>query len=230
VPTEEKEKLVQEVFSSVANRYDLMNDLMSFGLHRLWKKHLIRAINPCGYEHLLDVAGGTGDIAQGFLTAGGSQATVCDLNQEMLEAGRKKYPDTAMTWVHGNAEILPFDDDIFDLYTISFGIRNVSNINQVLCEAYRVLKPGGRFFCLEFSQVTMPILRKIYDIYSFSIIPKIGGIIAQDQESYQYLVESIKLFPAAPRLASMIQEAGFCQVSYEKLTFGVVAIHTGVKE
>ncbi len=229
VPAPAKEGMVQEVFSSVAPKYDIMNDLMSLGLHRRWKKQLISAMNPCGYESLLDVAGGTGDVACAFLESGGLSATVCDLNQNMLKAGQAKHPQSAIEWVHGNAEALPFADESFDFYAISFGIRNVSNMQQALTEAYRVLKPGGKFFCLEFSQVTMPVFKMVYEAYSFKLIPQIGAVVAGDKAAYQYLVESIKLFPAAPRFAALIEEAGFIDVSYEKLTFGVVAIHMGTR-
>ena len=229
VETTEKEPLVQSVFSSVASNYDLMNNLMSFGLHKQWKKALIAEISPGPDETLIDVAGGTGDVAHGFLQAGGGGATVVDLNQEMLAVGRQKLASQRLEWVHANAQELPFHDNSFDYYTISFGLRNVTHIDMVLREAFRVLKPGGKFLCLEFSQVTTPILRKIYDFYSFRVIPTMGKLVASDEEAYRYLVESIKGFEPAPRLVKLIEAAGFSNVYYIKLTFGVVAIHIGYK-
>ncbi len=225
----QKEPMVQGVFSSVASKYDLMNDLMSFGLHKTWKRDLISEISPAHNETLLDVAGGTGDVAHRFLQAGGGRAVVVDLNKNMLEAGKAKLSDPRISWVHANAESLPFEDNSFDYYTISFGIRNVTNIEKAISEAYRVLKPLGKFLCLEFSQVNTPILSKLYELYSFNVIPKIGKMIANDEGAYRYLVESIKNFEPAPRFAKMIEQAGFDNVRYSKLTFGVVAIHIGYK-
>jgi demethylmenaquinone methyltransferase/2-methoxy-6-polyprenyl-1,4-benzoquinol methylase len=225
----QKESLVQGVFSSVAPKYDIMNDLMSFGLHKIWKRDLISEISPSGGDILLDVAGGTGDVAHRFLQAGGSSAVVVDLNEEMLKEGQAKLSDPRLSWVHANAEALPFEDNSFDYYTISFGIRNVTNIDKALAEAYRVLKPMGKFLCLEFSQVNTPVLSRLYDFYSFNIIPKIGKMVAGDEEAYRYLVESIKNFEPAPRFAKLIEHAGFESVGYTKLTFGVVAIHVGYK-
>jgi demethylmenaquinone methyltransferase/2-methoxy-6-polyprenyl-1,4-benzoquinol methylase len=225
----EKEPLVQGVFSSVASKYDLMNDLMSFGLHKSWKQDLINEMSPSKDDILLDVAGGTGDVAHRFLKAGGGSAVVVDLNEQMLEAGKAKFSDSRLAWVHANAEQLPFADESFDYYTISFGIRNVTNMDRALLEAFRVLKPMGKFLCLEFSQVNTPILSKLYDLYSFNVIPKIGKVIAGDEGAYQYLVESIKNFEPAPRFAKLIENAGFYDVDYIKLTFGVVAIHFGYK-
>ncbi len=229
VDAAQKEPLVQGVFSSVASKYDLMNDLMSFGLHKAWKRTLINEISPCREDILLDVAGGTGDVAHRFLQAGGGSAVVADLNKEMLAAGKAKLSDSRLSWVHTNAEQLPFEDESFDYYTISFGIRNVTNIDKALSEAFRVLKPMGKFLCLEFSQVNTPVLSKIYDTYSFNVIPKIGKVIAGDEDAYRYLVESIKNFEPAPRFAKLIERAGFQNVNYMKLTFGVVAIHFGYK-
>ncbi len=233
VAEEQKQPLVQEVFSQVANHYDLMNDLMSFGLHRLWKRRLIAELpSDCDME-LLDVAGGTGDIARQFIDSGGAYATVCDLNQEMLNAGQKRLynQDCAkyMKWVQGNAQQLPFADNSYDYYSISFGIRNVTNIEQALSEAHRVIKRGGKFVCLEFSNVSYASLARLYELYSFRIIPKIGGLIAGNRDAYQYLVESIRQFPKAPAFAAMIEDAGFVDVRYTKLTFGIVAIHIGYK-
>jgi len=229
VEVEKKETLVQEVFSKVAPKYDIMNDLMSFGLHRLWKDEAIKELMPSSDEVLLDVAGGTGDISWKFLQAGGGHATVFDLNKGMLEAGQKKYSSEKMTWVHGNAEKLPFDDDTFDFYTISFGIRNVTNIEAALKEAHRALKPGGKFICLEFSNVSNDLVKKFYDFYSFTIIPSIGKFIANSSESYDYLVESIRKFPNAITFEKMIKDAGFNCTEYRKMCFGVVAIHVGYK-
>lgn len=227
VSAAEKEGLVQNVFSNVAKNYDLMNDMMSLGWHRIWKHDLINEISPSQHENLLDVAGGTGDIASRFLKAGGGHATVVDLNNQMLVEGQKKFPHAKISWVHANAENLPFPDNSFDYYTISFGIRNVTNIEQALKEAYRVLKPTGKFMCLEFSNVNNSVVAKLYDWYSLNIIPIIGEKIAQDREAYQYLVESIRKFPKAAKFASMVKAAGFTNVEFKKLTFGVVALHIG---
>lgn len=226
---EKKEKMVQDVFSTVAKKYDIMNDLMSFGLHRLWKSEVIKELRPDSELSLLDVAGGTGDIANKFLNAGGGTATILDLNKEMLEAGKLKYPNSKAKWVHGNAEKLPFKANTFDLYTISFGIRNVTNIDKALEEAFRALKPGGRFVCLEFSNVSNDFIKKFYDFYSFKIIPFIGKKVAKSSESYDYLVESIRKFPTAIKFKQMILDAGFAEVEYRKFSFGVVAMHIGYK-
>ena len=238
VPLGDKQTLVNDVFHSVAARYDLMNDLMSAGLHRLWKDAMITALNPPRGDTpfaLLDVAGGTGDIsfraaqAAGF----GFHATVCDINTDMLEVGRdravKLNLDDRVTFVEGNAETLTFADRSFDAYTIAFGIRNVPRIDVALREAHRVLKPGGRFLCLEFSRVDLPVLEKIYDAYSFHVIPRIGERVAGDRDSYQYLVESIRKFPSPEAFARMIAAAGFSHVSHRRLSGGIVAIHSGWK-
>lgn len=229
VEVAQKQPLVQQVFSSVAPKYDLMNDLMSFGLHRLWKKEMLKEINPAPHEKLLDVAGGTGDISHLFLQKGGLDATVADLNKNMLAQGRIKFPESNINWVHANAEGLPFEDNSFDYYSISFGIRNVTHIDKALKEAYRTLKIGGKFVCLEFSNVSNDTIRKLYDWYSFNLIPKIGSKIAGDKEAYQYLVESIRKFPPASKFEFMMKQAGLELVEYRKLTFGVVAIHTAYK-
>lgn len=233
VPQEKKEVMVQQVFSSVARHYDVMNDLMSMGLHHLWKRDLVEELRPG--NHLLDIAGGTGDIARKFVQGGDKTAVVFDLNKEMLEVGRKKALDENylwrdnLVWCHGNAEELPFPDASFDLCTISFGIRNVTNISKALQEAYRVLKPGGKFVCLEFSDVSNPALTKLYDFYSLKCIPALGGFISKDRDAYKYLVESIRRFPNAQLFANMLEEAGFQSVWFSKKTFGVVALHTGYK-
>ena len=235
VPLEDKQALVDDVFHSVARRYDLMNDLMSFGLHRAWKDALITALNPPKRAPfaLLDVAGGTGDIAFRALEAGGDQTrvTVCDINHDMLAVGRERAAKLAdgdlMTFAEGNAESLPFTDKSFDAVTIAFGIRNVPRIDAALAEAFRVLKIGGKFLCLEFSAVDVPGLDRLYDFYSFNVIPALGRTVAGDAESYRYLVESIRRFPKPDAFADMLRAAGFGRVSYQQMTGGVVALHSG---
>jgi demethylmenaquinone methyltransferase/2-methoxy-6-polyprenyl-1,4-benzoquinol methylase len=236
VPVEEKQRLVDDVFHSVARRYDLMNDLMSAGLHRAWKDALVNAINPPKSDRdfrLLDVAGGTGDIAFRVIEAGGAgtDATILDINGGMLEVGReraqKRGLEHAVTFVEANAEKLPLPDRTFDAYSIAFGIRNVPRIDAALREAYRVLRPGGHFLCLEFSSVDLPGLDKIYDLYSFNAIPAIGRAVTGDAESYRYLVESIRKFAKPDAFAAMMREAGFGRVSYTKMTGGMVALHSG---
>ncbi len=238
VREEERQGLVNDVFSKVAERYDLMNDLMSGGLHRLWKSDFVSMLNPpkgASAFRLLDVAGGTGDIAMRALAAGGpnTRAVICDISPEMLDVGRRRVADAGLsdriTLIEGNAETLQFDDKSFDAYTISFGIRNVTHIDVALREAFRVLKTGGRFLCLEFSEVQVPILDRIYDFHSFEIIPRLGKLTAGDAQPYQYLVESIRKFPKQEAFAQMIRDAGFQNVSYRNLTGGVAAIHSGWK-
>ena len=229
----ERQGLVNEVFAKVARRYDLMNDLMSGGLHRLWKAELINTLappkGPAPFA-LLDVAGGTGDVAFRFLDAAGpgASAVLCDISPEMLAAGKARAgARNGLTFVQGNAEALPFEDRRFDAYTIAFGIRNVTHIGKALSEAFRVLKPGGRFLCLEFSSVEVPLLDTLYDAYSFNAIPALGGLVAGDAQAYRYLVESIRRFPGQERFAAMIREAGFERVRYRNLTGGIAAIHSG---
>ena len=228
-----RQGLVNEVFSKVASRYDLMNDLMSGGLHRLWKADLVTALAPPKSDApfaLIDVAGGTGDIATRFLDAAGNgaTATICDISKEMMDEGKKRADGRErLSFVQGNAESLPFEDRRFDAYTIAFGIRNVTHIDAALKEAYRVLKPGSRFLCLEFSNVEMPLLDRLYDAYSFNAIPALGRLVAGDAESYRYLVESIRRFPDQERFAGMIKKAGFERVRYRNLTGGIAAIHSG---
>lgn len=234
VEADEKTQLVHSVFDSVASRYDLMNDLMSGGIHRIWKDRFIRQIRPRNGLKYLDVAGGTGDIAFRIKKAAPkADITLCDLTREMLSVGRDRAIDHGwlgdFEWITGNAESLPFEDNSFDVYTISFGLRNVTRIDTALTEAYRVLKPGGRFYCLEFSHVEEPFLRKIYDTYSFKVIPEIGKVVAKDRDSYQYLVESIRKFPKQRELTRRMGEAGFRNSRYFNLTFGIAAIHTGWK-
>jgi demethylmenaquinone methyltransferase/2-methoxy-6-polyprenyl-1,4-benzoquinol methylase len=232
VPREDKEPLVRQVFDSVAPRYDLMNDLMSLGVHRLWKAELVRLVAPRAGQALLDVAGGTGDVAFRLQDrAPKARLTVCDINEKMLSAGRDRAIDDGrlhgLDWVVGNAETLPFASSRFDAYTIAFGLRNVTDIDAALIEARRVLKPGGRFFCLEFSQVVLPWLKDIYDRYSFTVLPFLGGIVANDRESYRYLAESIRKFPPQEELRARLQAAGLEQARYRNMTGGVVAIHSG---
>ena len=236
VPLADKQTLVNDVFHSVASRYDLMNDLMSGGLHRVWKDIMINTLNPPKSERpyaLLDVAGGTGDIAFRAAQASGEgfRATVCDINADMLTVGRdraeKRRLDDRVSFVEGNAEELAFPDRAFDGYTIAFGIRNVPRIDRALKEAYRVLKPGGRFLCLEFSSVNVPGLDRLYDLFSFRVIPELGRAVTGDAESYRYLVESIRQFPKPAAFADMIGEAGFSRVNWQTLTGGIVALHSG---
>lgn len=267
---EDKAKKVYQVFENVAQKYDVMNDAMSLGVHRLWKDFLLHVMHPQPGARLLDVAGGTGDIAFRFLEytksqeermrrreamamqtpswtdistkyshqeedaeTVESQAVVCDINKEMLGVGKQKADSLGITsglsWVVGDAEELPFDDDQFDIYTIAFGIRNVTHIEQALQEAQRVLKPGGRFMCLEFSKVSNPILSKLYDAYSFQVIPVLGEVIAGDWKSYQYLVESIRKFPDQEEFKAMIEDAGFYCVRYYNVNGGIVCLHSGFK-
>uniref|UniRef100_A0A5B6YFW8 2-methoxy-6-polyprenyl-1,4-benzoquinol methylase, mitochondrial n=1 Tax=Davidia involucrata TaxID=16924 RepID=A0A5B6YFW8_DAVIN len=253
VREEEKGQLVGNVFSSVASNYDLMNDFMSGGLHRLWKDRLVSKLNPFpGMKHL-DVAGGTGDVAFRILETINSvncratqdvvqdnlqeetQIYVCDINSNMLNVGKKRAQerglgeDRSLKWVKGDAEALNFEDDSMDGYTIAFGIRNVTHIEKVLAEAYRVLRRGGRFLCLELSHIEVPVFKQLYDYYSFLVIPVLGELVTGDRESYQYLVESIRRFPSQEKFASMIADAGFQKVEYENLVGGVVAIHSGLK-
>jgi demethylmenaquinone methyltransferase/2-methoxy-6-polyprenyl-1,4-benzoquinol methylase len=235
VPLEEKQGLVDDVFHSVARRYDLMNDLMSFGLHRAWKDALVTTVNaPKNLSFaLLDIAGGTGDIALRVIESGGAEtrATICDINPDMLAVGRERAIarslGNAVTFAEANAEALPFKDKSFDAVTIAFGIRNVPRIEQALAEAYRVVKIGGKFVCLEFSAVDVPGLDRLYDFYSFNIIPALGRAVAGDAHSYRYLVESIRRFPKAQTFAAMMRAAGFARVSFQQMTGGIVALHSG---
>ena len=234
VPEGEKAGMVHGVFSRVANRYDLMTELMSAGIHRLWKDAMMDWLAPRPGQELLDVAGGTGDIAFRFLRrARGATATVLDMTEPMLVEGQKRaeaeHLADRLTWVVGDAMALPFADNTFDVYTISFGIRNVTRIPDALSEAFRVLKPGGRIMVLEFSQLPDPGLQWLYDRYSFNVIPVMGKIVANDRESYQYLVESIRKFPDQETFAGMIRAAGFNLVKYRNLTMGVAALHSGWK-
>jgi len=236
VPAAEKAGMVREVFESVAPRYDLMNDLMSGGVHRLWKNALVDKVNPRPGESLLDVAGGTGDIAFRLLQrvadkGGEAEVTVCDINTAMLGVGRDRAVDRGLlrglSWATGDAESLPFPDRSFDAYTIAFGLRNVTNIDKALADAWRVLKPGGRFFCLEFSKVISAPIGRVYDAYSERALPFFGRLVARDAESYRYLHESIRRFPPQPELAKRMRAAGFESVAWRNMTLGVVALHSG---
>lgn len=236
VPEDQRQGLVNRVFASVAERYDLMNDLMSGGLHRLWKRDFVAMIDcPKGRApfRLIDVAGGTGDIALRYARGCGENcsAVILDISPQMLAVGKRRVADAGLarriTCVEGNAEALPFENGAFDAYTIAFGIRNVTHIDAALGEAYRVLKHGGRFLCLEFSQVNVPILDALYDFHSTEVIPRLGKVVAGEETSYRYLVESIRKFPKQEAFAAMIGAAGFERVAYRNLTGGIAAIHSG---
>ncbi|PIK47711.1 putative 2-methoxy-6-polyprenyl-1,4-benzoquinol methylase, mitochondrial [Apostichopus japonicus] len=260
VSKEEKTKRVHEVFTKVAEKYDVMNDAMSLGIHRIWKDYFMQKLTPMPGTKLLDVAGGTGLIrvilanskkmknleswpqnpteAEGDTSSSDEEGdshhvTVCDINKNMLDVGQKRAAQRGLmegiSWVEGNAEELPFDSDSMDAYTIAFGIRNVTRVQKALDEAYRVLKPGGRFMCLEFSEVKNPLVKNAYDLYSFQVIPALGQILAGDWNSYQYLIESIRKFPPQEEFAYMIEEAGFACVTVENLSGGIAAIHSGFK-
>lgn len=230
VDPDTKQGLVRGVFESVAGRYDLMNDLMSGGIHRLWKDHLTDLIRPKACDLLLDVAGGTGDVAFRFRRKGGGPVIVCDLTEAMLRVGRDRAVDqgllTGIEWVTGDAEALPIASNSIDVYTIAFGLRNVTRIDRALAEAARVLKPGGRFFCLEFSHVAVPGFRDAYDLYSFAVLPRLGRLVTGDEEAYRYLVESIRRFPDQESLKKLIGAAGLSAVRYRNLTGGIAAIHS----
>ncbi|VDK85480.1 unnamed protein product [Litomosoides sigmodontis] len=239
VDEKEKSKKVHAVFASVANKYDLMNDAMSMGIHRLWKDHFVRNLGLTANTSMIDVAGGTGDIAFRAMREmqykkGTGSVTICDINENMLKVGQQRAIEdpsvlkARLKWVCGDAEALPFDSNSFDLYTIAFGIRNCTNIDKVLSEAYRVLRPGGKFACLEFSNIN-PLLKPFYDFYSFQIIPVMGQVIAGDFHSYRYLVESIRKFPNQDEYKRIIKEAGFKDTKYSNLSCGICAIHTGMK-
>lgn len=230
VSEDDKASLVGDVFSSVASNYDLMNDLMSLGIHRLWKAAMLDWLGPRANLALLDVGGGTGDIAFGFLERGGGPVTVVDINEDMLKQGRDRAIDKGILdgidWRTGDAEKLPVGDCSQDALTIAFCIRNVTHIEHALKEAHRVLKPGGRFLCLEFSRVVLPVLDQLYDAYSFKVLPALGARIAGDAEAYQYLAESIRQFPDQDIFAQMIADSGLSQVKYRNLTGGIAAIHS----
>lgn len=239
--TEKRDKVLG-VFHAVADSYDLMNDAMSAGIHRVWKDYFINQMDPGPSTRLLDVAGGTGDIAFRFLDKvggaavgreGSAEVVVCDINQSMLQVGEARAArlghTAGISWVEGDAQALPFPDNSFDVYTVAFGIRNVVRVEEALAEAYRVLRPGGRFMCLEFSKVTVPVVEDLYHFYSFQIIPPMGKVLAGDWDSYQYLVESIRRFPAQEEFSRMVRGAGFAFVEHENLSLGVAAVHSGYK-
>ena len=230
----EKARRVKGVFSSVASKYDIMNDVMSVGIHRIWKEAMMDWLAPYPGQKLLDVAGGTGDISFKFLSrAGSGHATVCDITESMLIAGKTRAEAETMSdsldWVVGDAMALPFEDNTFDVYTISFGIRNVTRPQKALNEAFRVLRPGGRLMVLEFSQLPSPMMQAAYDAYSFNVIPRMGQLIANDRDSYQYLVESIRKFPDQDTFLEMLISAGFENSKYRNLSLGIAALHSGWK-
>ena len=234
VPEAEKAGKVQNVFTSVASKYDIMNDIMSVGIHRIWKEAMMDWLAPRPGQKLLDVAGGTGDISFKFLKRSGSgHATVLDITENMLIEGRKRAETDqildSLDWIVGDAMSLPFADNSFDVYTISFGIRNVTQPQEALNEAFRILRPGGRLMVLEFSQIPVPLAQKAYDLYSFNVIPTMGKLITNDRSSYQYLVESIRKFPDQETFLSMVQHAGFKNTSYRNLSLGIAALHSGWK-
>lgn len=234
VPEQEKAGKVQGVFTNVASKYDIMNDVMSVGIHRIWKDAMMDWLAPRPGQQLLDVAGGTGDISFRFLKrAGKAHATVLDLTESMLVEGRKRaeaaHMADSLDWLVGDAMALPFADNSFDVYTISFGIRNVTRPQEALNEAYRVLRPGGRLMVLEFSQIPNEGMQWLYDRYSFNIIPEMGKLIADDRDSYQYLVESIRKFPDQETFLGMVKAAGFGNASYRNLSLGIAALHSGWK-
>ena len=231
VAPDEKTARVGGVFSSVAKNYDLMNDAMSGGMHRLWKDRFVRRLQPREGEQVLDMAGGTGDIAFRIAESGAS-VTVADINPDMLAVGMERAANRALdslVWTEANAETLTFPDSFFDAYTIAFGIRNVTDIPKALREAHRVLRRGGRFFCLEFSTTTWPGFKEVYDGYSHKLVPKLGQLLAQDADSYRYLIESIRRFPDMPTFKGMIADAGFVRTKVEPIMGGLVAIHSGWK-
>ncbi|MFL3876174.1 bifunctional demethylmenaquinone methyltransferase/2-methoxy-6-polyprenyl-1,4-benzoquinol methylase UbiE [Wolbachia endosymbiont of Trichogramma kaykai] len=231
----DKSQLVKEVFDSVANRYDIMNDIMSLGMHRLWKEKMVNSVHFKKNSKVLDIAGGTGDIAIRIARGEPStQVTVCDINQNMLDKGRDKAINSNQlnfNWVCANAESLPFEDSEFDYYTVAFGIRNFSDRKKALSEAYRVLKPDGKFICLEFAPMHYQneIFTKFYDLYSFKVIPKIGSMVAKDKGSYEYLVRSIREFPTQTNFQMEIEEVGFKDVEFYNMSYGIVALHIGIK-
>jgi demethylmenaquinone methyltransferase/2-methoxy-6-polyprenyl-1,4-benzoquinol methylase len=231
VAPEEKTRAVGDIFARVAPRYDLMNDLMSGGMHRLWKDDFVGGVRPQPHEHILDLAGGTGDIAF-RMARRGARVTVADINGEMLKVGRERADKRGiegLDFVEANAEAMPFADQSFDAVTIAFGIRNVTDIGKALRDIHRVLKWGGRFYCLEFSTSQWPGFAKLYDLYSMRVVPRIGAAVARDADAYQYLVESIRRFPDMPAFADMVGQAGFRQVKYRPILGGAVAIHSGWK-
>lgn len=235
VPLEERQKMVGEVFSNVAGKYDIMNDAMSLGVHRLWKRDFVRKAKLRPGMRCLDVAGGTADISMLMSEEVGEKGkvTVFDINKEMLDVGKERVIDRgflgAIDFTQGNAEDLPFDDETFDVATVSFGIRNVTRLEKAFREMTRVVKPGGKVMCLEFSHPTNKVFSKVYDFFSFNIIPELGNLLAKDRESYEYLVESIRKFPDQEKLKKILEDCGLYQVKYYNLTNGIAAIHIGHK-
>lgn len=235
IPIEQKEQLVAEVFDSVAKKYDLMNDILSFGIHRSWKAHTINCSGVKPGDHILDLAGGTGDFTEKFsrLVGKSGKITLSDINASMLEVGKERLQNKGIVdnvrFVQANAEMLPFPDNYFDIVVISFGLRNVTNKDKALSEMHRVLKPGGRVLVLEFSKPTNQVLESIYNVYSFQLLPLIGQIVANDANSYRYLAESIRKHPDQETLKKMMIDAGFANVGYQNLTGGITALHRGFK-
>ena len=230
VKKSDKQKLVNNVFNSVARKYDLMNDITSLGIHRSWKNDLINWLAPQSNQNLADIAGGTGDIAYKFLNAGGNSAHIFDINKEMIQVSKQKYRNIHnLEWSIASAENIPALDNSFERATMSFGLRNITDRNKSLQEIYRILKPGGRFICLEFSHVENDFLKKFYDLWSFKIMPLIGDKVTGNKEAYTYLVESIRKFPTQAELSQMFSEVGFSRVKYRNLSNGIVALHSGWK-
>ena len=226
----DKQKLVNKVFNSVAQKYDLMNDITSIGIHRSWKNDLINWMAPQSTQNLADIAGGTGDIAQKFIKAGGNTAHVFDINKEMIQIGKQKFKNlNKIAWTNASAENIPVSDNSFERATISFGLRNITDRNKSLQEIYRILKPGGRFICLEFSHIENDFLKKFYDLWSFKIMPLMGQKITGDKEAYTYLVESIRKFPTQAEVSQMLSVVGFSRVKYRNLSNGIVTLHSGWK-
>ena len=226
----DKQMLINKVFDSVASKYDLMNDITSFGIHRNWKNDLINWLSPQRTQNLADIAGGTGDIAQKFILAGGNSAHVFDINNEMMQVGQRKYNSLKnLKWTNASAENLPVEENSFERVTMSFGLRNITNRTKSLHEIFRILKPGGRFICLEFNHVENDIFRKLYDFWSFNIVPEIGDKITGNKEAYTYLVESIRKFPTQAELSLLFADVGFSRVKYRNLSNGLVALHSGWK-
>ncbi len=230
VKKSDKQILVNKVFNSVARKYDLMNDITSLGIHRSWKNDLINWLAPQSNQNLADIAGGTGDIAHKFIKAGGNSAHVFDINKEMIEVGKKRYKNyNNLDWTAASAEKIPVSDDTFERVTMSFGLRNITDRNKSLEEIYRILKPGGRFICLEFSHVDNDFFKKFYDLWSFKFMPLIGQKVTGDKEAYTYLVESIRKFPTQAEINQMLSSVGFARVKYRNLCNGIVALHSGWK-
>ena len=230
VKKSDKQKLVNKVFNSVARKYDLMNDITSLGIHRIWKNDLINWLAPQSNQNLADIAGGTGDIAYKFIKAGGNSAHVFDINKVMIDVGQKRYKNyNNLDWTTASAEKIPASDDTFERASMSFGLRNITDRNKSLKEVYRILKPGGRFVCLEFSHVDNDFFKKFYDLWSFKIMPLIGQKVTGDKEAYTYLVESIRKFPTQAEITHMLSSVGFARVKYRNLCNGIVALHSGWK-